>query len=497
MSRPLNGLLLLLLALFAPLAAWAHVGSKDVFQTVNAGPYTLYVTVRPPSVIPGVATVEVRSTGAPLDALQVVALPVTGEAARHAPQADHMERSPADPSFYTGAVWMMAAGAWQVRVQAQGAGGSATATVPVLAVPTATLGMNRGLQWTLGVLGIMLIVLLAGVVGAAMREARLAPGLEPTPTLRRRGLVAAGAALLVLVGAVVLGNRWWNVEAASYGDNIFKPAPVSAKVKGDQLDLLVAKVIPAAFYSSPRAGSDPRKFRGYRGDDDFLPDHGRLIHLYAIRMPEMDAAFHLHPILVAAGDFRGTLPDMPAGHYLLYGDVVHRNGFPETLQASMDLPGGITGSPLGGEDASAHPAPLEAGVLGNAYKLPDGYSMTWDRPATLAAGQAYTLHFHLLDPQGRSATAMEPYLGMAGHAAFVKADGSTFAHTHPEGSAAMADVMLAQESLGQPMAMDAPQTLTAHVGFPYGFPAAGRYRVFVQMKHAGVVETGVFDAEVK
>jgi hypothetical protein len=34
------------------------------------------------------------------------------------------------------------------------------------------------------------------------------------------------------------------------------------------------------------------------------------------------------------------------------------------------------------------------------------------------------------------------------------------------------------------------------VSFPYGFPTAGRYRIFVQMKHGSTVETGVFDAQV-
>ena len=34
------------------------------------------------------------------------------------------------------------------------------------------------------------------------------------------------------------------------------------------------------------------------------------------------------------------------------------------------------------------------------------------------------------------------------------------------------------------------------VGFPYGFPSPGKYRIFVQMKHGGTVETGVFDADV-
>ena len=37
---------------------------------------------------------------------------------------------------------------------------------------------------------------------------------------------------------------------------------------------------------------------------------------------------------------------------------------------------------------------------------------------------------------------------------------------------------------------------SATVSFPYGFPKAGRYRIFAQMKRGGVIETGVFDAEV-
>jgi hypothetical protein len=62
--------------------------------------------------------------------------------------------------------------------------------------------------------------------------------------------------------------------------------------------------------------------------------------------------------------------------------------------------------------------------------------------------------------------------------------------------------MLAEESTasvaGAPAAMgDMGGEVAPSVEFPYGFPAAGRYRVFVQMKHGGVVETGVFDVEVK
>ncbi|MGA8728140.1 MAG: hypothetical protein WB608_05260, partial [Terracidiphilus sp.] len=194
--------------------------------------------------------------------------------------------------------------------------------------------------------------------------------------------------------------------------------------------------------------------------------------------------------------------------YHLYADVVFRNGFPETETALLTVPAEMTGAPLGIEDASAAPQPVTAGPLGPDYQLPDGYRMVWEKPTALTANTPYNLVFHLLDPQGRPAADMQPYLGMAGHAAFVKTDGTAFAHTHPDGSAAMPAVMLANESSGLAMngmerMADASamkmsmEPLSPTVSFPYGFPSAGAYRVFIQMKHGTTVETGVFDAIVQ
>jgi hypothetical protein len=39
--------------------------------------------------------------------------------------------------------------------------------------------------------------------------------------------------------------------------------------------------------------------------------------------------------------------------------------------------------------------------------------------------------------------------------------------------------------------------VSPEVVFPYGFPKPGVYRIFVQVKLNGRIETGVFDAEVK
>ena len=478
------------LALFLfllPAAAHAHVGSKDVFQTVHAGPYILNVTIRPPNVIPGIATVEIRTTGAPITGLHITPLPLTGEASKHPPASDAMKQSNQDPAFYTGGIWIMAAGTWQVRIEVDGPSGRETSSVPVLAVPIATLKMQPLMGSILAVLGLFLIVGMAGTIAAAVRESRLRPGSKATPVSRRRGLYAMAASLLLMLGAVVLGAKWWNVEAASYAGNIYTRPVTTATLNGDQLDLFIKKWLPK------NAAEIPARFRAGRSNDDYLPDHGKLIHLYAIREPQMDAAFHLHPTLVSAGDFRMNLPAMPPGHYQLYGDVVHSAGFPETLLATVEIPANLPAAPLASDDAEATPAPLSAGLLGPSYKLPDGYTMVWDRPASISSSTPYSFHFTLLDPQGRPAKDMQPYLGMAGHAAFVKTDGTVFAHTHPEGSAAMADVMLAT-----PGDMPAtPGPIAASVDFPYGFPTSGRYRIFIQMQHGKTVETGVFDTQVQ
>ena len=188
-SCPLRFTLLALLCIFiAPQAARAHVGSKDVFETVNAGPYKLYVTIRMPTVIPGVATVEVRSSGANVSGIHITPLPITGEASKHPPTSDPMTRSAADPAFFTGNLWMMASGSWEVRFEVAGDGGEQTVSVPVPAVALSTLKMQRGLGITLGVLGLFLVVSMAGIVAAAVRDARLEPGAiviaEPPPASR-------------------------------------------------------------------------------------------------------------------------------------------------------------------------------------------------------------------------------------------------------------------------------------------------------------------------
>src|SRR4051794_6693141 len=99
----------------------AHVGSPDVYLEGNAGPYKLFITIRPPSVIPGVAELEVRSEGAGVKELRAVPLPISNVGAKFAPVPDRLAASKEDPQYFTGSLWMMAPGSWQVRIDVSGA----------------------------------------------------------------------------------------------------------------------------------------------------------------------------------------------------------------------------------------------------------------------------------------------------------------------------------------------------------------------------------------
>jgi hypothetical protein len=55
-------------------------------------------------------------------------------------------------------------------------------------------------------------------------------------------------------------------------------------------------------------------------------------------------------------------------------------------------------------------------------------------------------------------------------------------------------VTAAMPEMTMPESKASSTALPNSVGFPYGFPAAGAYRIFVQMKHGQTVETAAFDA---
>jgi hypothetical protein len=496
------------LYLVAALPMKAHVGSPDVFYEGSAGPYRLFVTVRVPQVIPGVAEIQIRSETGDVRAIRVVPLRLAGPGSDLPPTPDLAVQSKDDAQFFTASLWLMESGALQVRVLVDGAKGQGEVSVPVPSSAQRTLPMQKSLAALLFALMLLLAVGVVFIVGAIVREGSLEGGEVPNDTRKRRARRAMiGTAVLVTV-LLFLGKAWWGVNAADFQRRVdfFKPpAAALSLVDGHRLEIRVERL-------NVRGERADFRSLAYLRLSDVVPDHGHLMHLFLLRVPELDAMWHLHPNPAEGDAFTYDLPDMPAGHYQVFADVVDPRGYPWTLVGSVDLPQITGGKPLAGDDSAWSGAPLSAAAGDSANSpLPDGGHIVWQRPAgPLKASAPLEFTFVVQDKDGRPARDMEPYMGMAGHAEFVRSDLSVFAHLHPAGSVSMAALELAQDGLpnaagpaqqpmSAPMSMPMPDSgpLPPEVRFPYGFPQAGDYRIFVQIKRAGRIETGMFDAHVE
>lgn len=476
-------------AIALPAGASAHIGSPDVFLDGQAGPYRLFVTVRPPRAIPGVADVEILTPASDVREIRIVPLPLTGPGARFAPVPDDAVRSRDDPRLFSGHLWMMTAGAWQVRVMVIGDRGRGELSVPVPTLPQSTLAMTRTLRAALFTFMLLLSAGVVSIVSAIVREAALGAGETPGPAARRRGRIAGLVATCVVVAVLFLGNWWWAVEASNYARYVYKPLEATPSVTPDGR-LRLALRDPGWLFS--------------RRLDDFVTDHGHLMHLFIIS-PALDRLWHLHPDEVATGTFDERLPDLPAGRYELFADLVHATGVSETVTAQLDAPA-IHGVPLTGDD-SLWPASGQAVQSGDATaELRAGGRIVWVHdPQPLTTNRLTLFTFRIEDAFGRPPSDLELYMGMPGHAIVIRRDRRVFAHVHPSGSAPMAALEISRRSLIETVGTTRPEQLHSYhaaglpatVSFPYGFPEPGDYRIFVQVKRGGRIETGAFDAYVE
>jgi len=311
--------------------------------------------------------------------------------------------------------------------------------------------------------------------------------------------------LIVAVGTLYLGRSWWNVEAATYERNVnlLKPPRAdTALLDGNRL-----VIRPAGQLMVPVAGS-ARTLEVKM--EEVIPDHGHVMHLFLISLPGMDRMWHLHPDRTGDGAFAERLPSVPAGQYEVFADIVDKNGFPWTLVGNLDLPQ-INGAALMGDDSGWEGAPFTTQPPSSptVAQLEDGGRMVWDRgDGQLKANVPASFKFRVEDKDGSPARDLELYMGMAAHAEIVCSDLSVFAHIHPNGSVPMAALDLAQAGLtaqsvasasgmAMEMAGSPSHSMPSEIKFPYGFPHPGNYRIFVQIKRSGQVQTAAFDAYVQ
>ena len=435
----------------------------------------------------------------------------------------------------------MKPGAYSVDVTIEGARGKGTLVVPVNSMATNTRPMSRGHTLILSVLATVLFLGGLKIAGAIFGESRLEPGALATRKDRWRGRAAMMVAAVVLSLMLFGGWKWWEFEDRNYRNNaLYKPLPVSARVRTDHDQLILTIEVDAA---ESRGRWTP-----------LIPDHGKLMHLFLVR--EGSSAFaHLHPVQRSGEEFEVPLPPLPAGLYHLYADVTHEDGFSETLIASAEIPTASLAMKrlwLGNSEEAICSVAVAQMLATNLFFPPDsddswqmdngpsvsspqrnrlsqvagqqiadangGYQMIWENPESMVSNLDSSLRFKLLMPDGQPAP-IEPYMGMLGHAVVRRQDGAVFAHIHPVGTFSMAAQVFfvngkppkhaalqaqsgfltaEQSSPGQEHHASHTNRLGAvgEISFPYAFPEPGSYRFWVQMKSQGRILTGVFDTTV-
>lgn len=521
--------------------AVAHIGSAGVSYEGKAGNYQVQVFITPPDVIPGTAKVTVLTDGADIDAIRLT--PIYFFAGDEgSPRAD-LALPTAEKGQYEGLIWFMEDGSASVRVEIEGKRGIGNVVIPVAAVSTAKRNMPPAIGWLLLGLGLLLVGLMITIIGASNSDSLMLPGQQDTPKTKRSRVFGSviGAAFcgLLLWG----GNSWWNSWADDYNKYMYKPfvgnSTVSLKDGHRILNLQID------------SNSVQRRWLSY-----LIPDHGKLMHLFLVRQGTMDVFAHLHPSRKDTLNYEAALPSIPGGKYLLYADIVRFHGFSYTISDTVEIPEtpkinpslvtNLLGDP---EDTYVVTNPLngykpllqdvtitQCGTPGLKTTLQDGSTIVWEEKVgtPLQAGKFYSLKFSVLTPDGKPAD-LQPYLGMMGHAAVIKDDGTVYIHLHPTGTFSSASQQVIEKritdttlnyQLATPklfrdsidlvidnlkklpenerdsLVMNGmSHTANSHKGhasvtFPYSFPQAGNYRIWLQVKRNGKILTGVFEAKV-
>src|SRR5436190_2470483 len=317
-----RGVLILLLS-FAPLSLVAHVGSPNVFLEGQAGAYPVRVIIRPPAVLPGMAQLDVRVEGA-TNVLVQAALWEAGT--NRAPDSVFATPIAGERNLFNAGVWLFYSGAYRLHVTVQGNQGSGDVVVPLTSAALKTPTMSAFTVAVLVGLGLILFVSAVWFAGAAAREALVSSGTAIHVRERLRGrCVAAGVALLLVAAGYGGKARWQKMDAEFRNNALAKPQPVLASVR-------------ASGNLSRLELSPTNDALGASAWDTLVADHGKLMHLFLLREPDLNAFAHLHPVRRSAQNFENVLPPLPAGKYLLYGEVTRENGSSETVTAGVTLP---------------------------------------------------------------------------------------------------------------------------------------------------------------
>ena len=492
--------------------SFAHVGSLNVFYEGKAGIYPIRVIIRPPGVVPGLAEITVRSLGEGVE--KVTVQPVKWDTGPEgSPPPDVAINISGDETMFHSELWLMDFGSYSVNVDVYGEQGHGRSIVPVNSIATRKLEMSFFLK---GILIALMVFLFSGgitIVGVAVRESTLESGSKTSKKRVKKSRISMLLGTLIFIGLLYGGRMWWTSIDNQYQENLFKPLEVTSEVviKNDTRILQISI-------------TDEKWIKGLY--PPLIPDHGKMMHTYFIRIPELDAFSHIHPVSIDKNQntFQVIVPPLPGGNYVFFVDITHESGFAQTLVDTVLVPEFSGFEYL--EDLQidrdsddswrmGYSLPeLELDSVAGASDLVNGkYLIEWiNLPDRIFVGKEVEFSFEVTDIEGGH-LSLEPYMGMLSHAGILKTDGSVFLHLHPIGSISMASQQRFEQQAGIKTQLrskheghmdhsqrmgDKMHKMSETVSYPpIEFPQPGQYRIWIQVKVSGEVLTGIFNIYVQ
>ena len=199
------------------------------------------------------------------------------------------------------------------------------------------------------------------------------------------------------------------------------------------------------------------------GDDgkpvrEFEVEHEKRIHLIVVRR-DLNHFQHLHPTMHADGTWTTPVELAEAGSYRVFADF-KRDGKNTTLASDLAVDGPASSQSI--------PPATDTTVATFGYQVRISGNNS-------GAGTESELRF---DVTRDGPVKVEPYLGARGHLVALREGDLAYLHVHPvEGE-------------------HAAGTDDGPIAFATEFPTDGRYRLFLQFKHKGQVQTAAFTREV-
>ena len=185
---------------------------------------------------------------------------------------------------------------------------------------------------------------------------------------------------------------------------------------------------------------------------DFEVAHERRMHFIVVRR-DLASFEHLHPSMAADGTWTTGIAFGEGGTYRVFADFT-RGGVQRTLGADVQVSGAFRPRSL---PAPSRVARSDAGLEVELQGAP------------ARAGEDARLAFVVREGGEEVTDRLQPYLGAKGHLVALREADLAYLHTHPES--------------GEPT-------------FGAEFPSAGSYRLFVQFRYGGRVDTAAFTQTV-